>query len=102
MVKQNRQYTKYLVCYDIENNQKRAKFADFLADLGLVRLQYSVFYGDLKNAEIKALIRETNRMLNPKEDKCFWISCQINPESLKKCVGYGSFEYIEPDGQYFI
>ena len=37
-------YVRYLVCYDIVDNKKRKKFADFLKDLGLIPLQKSVFY----------------------------------------------------------
>ncbi len=102
MVKPNSQYTKYLVCYDIEDTKKRKKFSDFLSDIGLVRLQYSVFYGDLINAEIKALERESKKLLDEKTDKCIWFPCQISPNYLKKCIGYNSFEYIEPDGHAFI
>lgn len=41
-------YVKYLVCYDISDTKIRKKFSDCLKDLGLVSLQESVFYGDLK------------------------------------------------------
>lgn len=41
-------YAKYLVCYDVSSNSRRKKFSDALKDLGLVSMQGSVFYGDLK------------------------------------------------------
>lgn len=37
------QYTRYLVCYDIEDSKVRRRFFSFLKDLGLVPLQESVF-----------------------------------------------------------
>lgn len=57
-------YVKYLVCYDIVDNKRRKKFIDALEDLGLIRIQYSVFYGDLKPAEAKALVRSASTLLN--------------------------------------
>lgn len=45
-------YVKYLVCYDISDTKIRKKFSDCLKDLGLVSLQESVFYGDLKKTEV--------------------------------------------------
>lgn len=95
-------YVKYLVCYDIVDNKRRKKFIDALEDLGLIRIQYSVFYGDLKPAEAKALVRSASTLLNSKEDKCFWFPCRIDIDQLKKCVGYANFKYEEPDGHGFI
>ena len=54
-------YVKYLVCYDIVDNKRRKKFIDALEDLGLIRIQYSVFYGDLKPAEAKAPAKEADK-----------------------------------------
>ena len=45
-------YAKYLVCYDIVDNKRRKRFSDALKDLGMVPMQKSVFYGDLKGAEV--------------------------------------------------
>lgn len=90
-------YVKYLVCYDIVSDKVRKKFTDALEDLGLVRLQYSVFYGDLNSAESRSLARTANELLDPKEDKCFWYPCRLDIEKLKQCVGYKNFQYSEPD-----
>lgn len=92
------QYVKYLVCYDIQDNKVRKKFSDALKDLGLMRMQESVFYGDIKYAEIRALIRTANEMLDEDTDKCFWFPCSISIDKVRKCVGYKNFEYTEPDG----
>jgi len=91
-------YTKYLVCYDIENNRKRKKFSDSLKSLGLVRLQKSVFFGHLNRAEIKALERMARELLDPDEDKAFWTPTPLNEDALKKGIGYDQFHYIQPDG----
>lgn len=102
VVKADRQYVKYLVCYDIEDNKKRQKFAQALSDLGLVRLQYSVFYGDLKSAEARAMVRTAREMLKADTDRCFWLPCRIEPERLQDCIGYEDFTYVEPDGHEVI
>ena len=73
------------------------QFTDALEDLGLVRLQYSVFYGDLNSAESRSLARTANELLDPKEDKCFWYPCRLDIEKVKQCVGYKNFQYSEPD-----
>ena len=77
-------YAKYLVCYDVSSNSRRKKFSDALKDLGLVSMQGSVFYGDLKPAEVRALARKTAELLDPKEDKCFWFPCRLEPASRQK------------------
>ncbi|HCE88050.1 hypothetical protein [Sutterella wadsworthensis] len=47
-------YAKNLVRYNLSNNSRRKEFSDTLKDLGLVPIQDSVFYGDLKLAEVRA------------------------------------------------
>ena len=89
-------YVKYLVCYDISDTKIRKKFSDCLKDLGLVSLQESVFYGDLKKPEVSVLEKTVFNMIK-KTDKCFWFPCSIPVETLKKCFGYDNFSYFEPD-----
>lgn len=91
-------YAKYLVCYDVSSNSRRKKFSDALKDLGLVPMQGSVFYGDLKPAEVRALARTAEKMLEPEEDKCFWFACRLDPADIQKCVGYTDWTYAEADG----
>lgn len=91
-------YSKYLVCYDISNSRKRTKFSDSLRDLGLVPMQNSVFYGDLKPAEVHSLRRTAEELLDKETDKCFWFPCRLDPEQIKKCLGYETWNYLEPDG----
>lgn len=91
------QYVKYLVCYDVEDNKLRKKLADRLLDLGLVRLQKSVFYGDLKAPEVGAMKRAVRELLKEENDRCFWLPCRIDLDYLRKCVGYKDFVYDEPD-----
>ena len=43
----------YLVIYDISENSKRTKLADKLKDYGLIRIQKSVFIGELTEKDAK-------------------------------------------------
>lgn len=94
-------YAKYLVCYDISSDKRRKKLSDFLKDLGLVPMQKSVFYGDLKSAESKALARMVREILQD-EDKCFWFPCRLSAEDVRQCPGYEEWNYDEPDGHKVI
>lgn len=91
-------YAKYLVCYDVSSNSRRKKFSDALKDLGLVSMQGSVFYGDLKPAEVQALARKAAELLDPKEDKCFWFPCRLEVKDIQKCIGYDDWSFAEVDG----
>lgn len=91
-------YKKYLVCYDIENNKVRSRFFDELKDLGLIPLQKSVFWGDLSQAELQALQRLANDMLDANTDKFFWAPSPLELKQLKQGIGYQHFHLTEVDG----
>ncbi|BFI75720.1 CRISPR-associated endonuclease Cas2 [Sulfurisphaera ohwakuensis] len=46
----------YIVFYDISDDGMRNRVADVLKKKGLVRVQYSVFIGDLNSARLKDVI----------------------------------------------
>lgn len=91
-------YTKYLVCYDIESDRTRKKVYTFLKDLGLISLQFSVFYGALNKAEFSAMKSTLLRIINQSTDRCLWLQCSIDERDIKECIGYLNFSYIGPDG----
>lgn len=91
-------YSKYLICYDIEQDKTRKKFFEGMKDLGLVPIQQSVFYGDLTYSEFTALKRLAKDMLDAKTDKCLWLRCTLEVNEVKKFIGYNNFSYSEPDG----
>lgn len=43
----------YLVAYDIEHDRSRSKMADWCLDLGLQRVQLSVFMGFIDTADLE-------------------------------------------------
>ena len=92
-------YSKFLICYDIENDKTRTKFFDKMKDYGLIPIQKSVFYGDLNNAEIKAIKNLSFEILDSLTDKCIFVKCNLlTPEIIRQGVGYENFDYIAPDG----
>jgi CRISPR-associated protein Cas2 len=48
--------SKYLiVAYDIEDNKVRSDIAELLQYYGLIRIQYSVFAGDVRETDVEKL-----------------------------------------------
>jgi CRISPR-associated protein Cas2 len=92
------QYLNYLVCYDIENNKKRAKLFKDLKSLGLYPIQKSVFFGQLNRAELNSLSRLAKKDLHSAEDRCFWIQTKLDESHLKNAVGYEYLRIIDADG----
>lgn len=46
---------KYLISYDIEDNKKRKKISDFLIEYSFIRIQKSVFIGDISEKKQQEL-----------------------------------------------
>lgn len=57
----------YLVCYDIENDKNRKKFHDKLLAMGLERVQYSVFMGQMPKEILTRIKKYGEQLLSPKE-----------------------------------
>ena len=71
---------RYVVIYDIPDDNLRALVAETLKDYGLQRIQYSAFIGDLRRDELNSLIVDLknlikdlteNVQLYPLCDTCF-------------------------------
>ena len=92
------QYVKYLVYYDVTDNKSRTKFSNALKDLGLIPIQKSVFYGDLKPPEARSISSLAKKFLNEETDSCFWFPCHLDLQKLRSCFGLKDFQYEEPDG----
>jgi len=50
--------SNYLVCYDITEDDIRYQVANHCKNAGLVRIQYSVFYGQLERSRLAELKQE--------------------------------------------
>lgn len=57
---------RYLLIYDISNDQARTKVADLCLDYGLERIQYSAFWGNLPRTLQEELLLKIGRVLRGK------------------------------------
>ncbi|WP_448523155.1 CRISPR-associated endonuclease Cas2 [Pseudothermotoga sp.] len=57
----------YVVSYDVVDDRRRNKLADFLENFG-VRVQYSVFEVELKEKEYNMMIKGIKKRIKPEED----------------------------------
>lgn len=84
---------QYLVCYDIEDTKNRTKLSESLLDLGLIRIQKSVFYGKLIKPELK-IVKSLFKKFCSKDDKAF---ISVSNLLLENSFGYQKedFEFKE-------
>lgn len=54
---------RYLIIYDITDDNLRNSIAENLKDYGLHRIQYSAFIGSLKRNELNSLIVDLRRLI---------------------------------------
>ena len=55
--------TRYLVIYDVTDDNLRLKVAETLKDYGLERIQYSAFMGYLRKHQLNSLIRDLKALI---------------------------------------
>ncbi|HMO41095.1 MAG TPA: CRISPR-associated endonuclease Cas2 [Saprospiraceae bacterium] len=78
----------YLVSYDIQNDRQRKKVADKLIELGLERVQYSVFAGPLKDHLLLQLKAWLPPHLPGPEDRLFLLPLPM--QSIRRGMYIGS------------
>jgi CRISPR-associated protein Cas2 len=57
---------KTFVIYDVEDDRVRTKVADACQDYGLVRIQFSTFFGDLSRNRQEELQQRIGRLIGKK------------------------------------
>ena len=60
---------RWIICYDIVDNRRRAKTAKFLEGWGR-RIQKSVFDCELNSAELRNVLTRIDSALDAEEDRC--------------------------------
>lgn len=87
-----------LVVYDIPDNKRRTKLANFLEGYGR-RVQYSVFECFLTKLQMQKLHRMVLKKVKPEEDdiRFYWIS----EASVNKTLTIGS-ELPQPPPNYYV
>lgn len=76
-----------VVCYDIADGRLRQKLADALLDIGLIRLQQSVFWGRLRPADEKSIARELRACVRDGTDRAFF--CRLDLSRVIETNGFG-------------
>jgi CRISPR-associated protein Cas2 len=56
-------FLRYVVIYDISDDNLRALVAETLKDYGLQRIQYSGFMGDLRRDELNSLLVDLRNLI---------------------------------------
>lgn len=85
-------YYEVLVSYDIEDNKNRKKLFEELKDMGLVSIQKSVFWGELKLAEIKFLPNLIEKYCTG-NDKAFFVRANLSKDILSNSFGYSKEDF---------
>jgi CRISPR-associated protein Cas2 len=61
---------RYVVIYDITDDNLRALVAETLKDYGLQRIQYSAFIGDLRRDKLNSLLVDFEKLDQRFNRKC--------------------------------
>ena len=82
--------------YDISSDKIRKKVSDRLLDLGLVRVQYSVFFGTLDNNRIDELALFAEEIL-AESDKLYLIPIHRDDLNAARIIGHGFDDQLITD-----
>ncbi len=70
------------VFYDISKNKVRNKISKLCLQIGLKRMQKSIFLGKVRRREIERFRKEVNKRINFQTDKVFILP--VAPRNLKR------------------
>jgi CRISPR-associated protein Cas2 len=87
-----------LVVYDIPDNKRRTKLANFLEGYGR-RVQYSVFECFLTLVQMRELYEKVEKRVNPEEDnvRFYWLS----QDAVARTLSIGS-DTPQPPPNYYV
>ena len=80
----------YLLSYDISNDKSRKRVSDYLIEKGFLRIQNSVFLGEIHITKIDDILENICLLVDKKEDSIFCIP--INKEDYKNIFNFGKNE----------
>ena len=81
----------YIISYDLKNSYNRKQLSDYLKSYGFIRIQKSVFWGDIQEKFLKKYISTLKTFLELKDDSI--LICPVNTKDLKNSsfIGYNFF-----------
>ncbi|CCQ94188.1 CRISPR-associated endoribonuclease Cas2 [[Clostridium] ultunense Esp] len=83
-----------LLIYDISEDRIRTKVASICKDYGLVRVQYSAFFGDLNRNHLEELQKKLKRLLKDRE-RWSVIIFTLSDDDVKKTIKMESFYEVK-------
>ncbi|MBX7226376.1 MAG: CRISPR-associated endonuclease Cas2 [Chitinophagales bacterium] len=84
-----------IITYDISENRKRTKIAKYLVRMGLTRVQYSIFVGDLPLFRWNQIILKLYSYLEEIDETDKLYVQEISKESFKNMVIFGESPNFE-------
>lgn len=77
----------YILTYDISNNKIRRIVSELLIDSGFIRVQRSVFIGEILGSKIENILKSINSQIEIDTDSL--LCMPINKEEYLRCYKYG-------------
>jgi CRISPR-associated protein Cas2 len=90
---------RWIVVYDITDDNLRGKVSERLKDYGLERIQYSAFQGELPRHELSSLHTDMRRFLNKGDETDSVIIFPLCDSCFKNKIVIGAEKEMEVDGQ---
>ena len=78
---------KYIIAYDISKSKYRKELSDYLLSERFIRIQKSVFLGNISSNEVDRIMKNCNEFVEDKKDSIF--ICPICIEDLEKSFFIG-------------
>ena len=80
----------YLLSYDISDDKSRKRVSDYLIEKGFLRIQNSVFLGEIHITKIDDILENICLLVNKDEDSIFCVP--INKEDYENIFNFGKKE----------
>lgn len=85
------------IMYDISNDKARRKVAKLCLQLGLQRVQRSVFLGKVKKKYLREFRQEVKKLVDPKTDRLYVL--RTSDQSLQRMRQIGTMPSVAVPGQ---
>lgn len=89
---------RVIVAYDIIKNKIRNRIIDILLENGLIRIQKSVFLGEIKKKKLKKVVKRVENIIDYNEDSIYFF--KICEKDFNKIAYFGKnieINYFEKD-----
>ena len=77
----------YLLSYDVSNDKSRKRVSDYLIEKGFLRIQNSVFLGEIHVTKIDDILENICLFVDEDEDSIFCVP--INKEDYENIFNFG-------------